>query len=196
MSRTLVIHAHPRASASIVTEALRRTLSSQPDTTERPLYHLYPDFDIDIAAERAALNEADLVVWLSPVYWYSVPALLKHWFDQVLAYGWAYGPGGTALRGKSMLVVVSTGGHADAYGPDGSHGHPIADFLLPLEQTALLCGMTWLPPVVLHDAGNADPEAIAQHVEHVARHLTPPLPVPPEVSSADEVPSEEPEDAP
>ncbi len=186
----------PRPAVPASTVRSPRRCAALPHVAVRELYRLYVDYDIDVVAEQRLLSTTETVVLQFPVRWYSVPALLKLWIDEVLESGWAYGPGGTALRGKSMLVVVSTGGHADAYGPDGSHGHPIADFLLPLEQTAVLCGMTWLPPVVLHDAGNADPEAIALHVEHVARHLTPPLPVPPEVSSADEVPSEEPEDAP
>jgi glutathione-regulated potassium-efflux system ancillary protein KefF len=158
MPQTLVIHAHPRASASLVTEALRRALASQADTTVRPLYHLYPDFDIDVVAERAALREADLVVWLSPVHWYSVPALLKHWFDQVLAYGWAYGPGGDALRGKTAWWVTSAGGSEADYNPGGAHGRPFADFVPPVEHTARFCGMHWLPPHVVH-GGHANSAA-------------------------------------
>ena len=43
--------------------------------------------------------------------------------------------------------------------------------MLPLEQTALLCGMNWLPPVVLHDADNADAQALADHIAHVCGRL-------------------------
>jgi glutathione-regulated potassium-efflux system ancillary protein KefF len=150
MPKTLVIHAHPRASASRVTEALRQTLASQPGTTVRALYDLYPDFDIDIAAERAALQEADLVIWLTPVHWYSVPALMKHWIDQVLAYGWAYGPDGNALRGKTAWWVTSAGAMPAEYTAAGAHGRPFADFVAPLEQTARFCGMHWLEPYVVH----------------------------------------------
>ena len=53
-------------------------------TATHTLAELYPDFDIDGDAERAALARARLVVWLHPFYWYGVPALMKHWFDQVL----------------------------------------------------------------------------------------------------------------
>ena len=150
MPRTLVIHAHPRASASRVTQALRQTLASQPDTTVRALYDLYPDFDINVAAERVALDAADLVIWLTPVHWYSVPALMKHWFDQVLAYGWAYGPGGNALRGKTAWWVTSAGAMPADYSATGAHGRPFADFVAPLEQTARFCGMHWLAPYVVH----------------------------------------------
>ncbi|RZT29672.1 glutathione-regulated potassium-efflux system oxidoreductase KefF [Cupriavidus agavae] len=175
----VVIYAHPAPRRSRVNHPLAEALAELPHVEVRELYKRYVDYDIDVVAEQRLLATAETVVLQFPVRWYSVPALMKLWLDEVLEHGWAYGPGGTALRGKSMLAVVSTGGHADAYGPDGVHGHPIGDFLLPLEQTALLCGMSWLPPVVLHDADRADPDAVALHIEHVARHLAPP-PLPPE----------------
>jgi glutathione-regulated potassium-efflux system ancillary protein KefF len=150
MPHTLVIHAHPRPGSSLITGAMRQVFEAQPDTSVRPLYDLYPDFDIDVAAEQRALLAADLVVWLTPVHWYSVPALMKHWFDQVLAYGWAYGPGGEALRGKTAWWVTSAGATASEYAPGGSHGRPFADFLPPIENTARFCGMHWLPPYVVH----------------------------------------------
>ena len=64
----------------------------------RDLYALYPDYLIDVAEEQAALAAARLVVWQQPIRWYGMPPLLKLWCDDVLAFGWAYGPGGTALR--------------------------------------------------------------------------------------------------
>ncbi len=42
--------------------------------------------------------------------WYSVPPLMKLWMDKVLSHGWAYGHNGIALRGKSLLWAVTTGG--------------------------------------------------------------------------------------
>lgn len=175
MPQTLVIHAHPRASASLVTQALRRTLESQPDTRIRTLYDLYPDFDIDVTAERAALRAADLVVWLSPVYWYSVPALMQHWFEQVLGYGWAYGPGGDALRGKAAWWVTSAGGRAGDYAPGGNHGRPFADFVPPVEHTARFCGMHWFEPFVVHGGhANSHTQVSAQCgslLQRFAQHL-------------------------
>ncbi len=175
MPQTLVIHAHPRAGASMVTEALLRTLASQSNTSVRSLYHLYPDFDIDAAEERAALVQADLVVWLSPVYWYSVPALMKHWFDHVLSYGWAYGPGGNALQGKSAWWVTSAGGQVSDYLPSGAHTRPFSDFIPPIEQTARFCGMRWLPPHVVyggHDNSQAQVRTdCGGLLQQMARHL-------------------------
>jgi glutathione-regulated potassium-efflux system ancillary protein KefF len=87
----LIIHAHPRPSQSRVIKHLLEVLSAQPGAELRSLYELYPDFDIDVEAEQQALLRWQKIVWLTPVYWYSVPSMMKRWIDQVLALGWAYG---------------------------------------------------------------------------------------------------------
>ena len=46
------------------------------------------------------------IVLQHPLYWYSVPGLLKHWFDKVLARGFAYGAGGRELVGKRWVPQV------------------------------------------------------------------------------------------
>jgi len=148
----LLIYAHPYPQHSRACKALLSSVNGMPDVEVRSLYDLYPDFDIDVAAEQAALLRADLVVWLHPVYWYSVPSLLKHWFDLVLLQGWAFGPGGTALRGKQCLWVASAGGDEASYAADGMHGRPFADFTAPIEQTARFCGMSWAPALVVYGA--------------------------------------------
>ncbi len=50
----------------------------------------YPD---DVAAEMARIERADDLVLVFPVYWWSMPALLKGWIDRVFANGWAFGVG-------------------------------------------------------------------------------------------------------
>jgi glutathione-regulated potassium-efflux system ancillary protein KefF len=170
-SPIVVIYAHPAPSRSRVNRPLAEALASLPNVAVHDLYSRYVDYDIDVVAEQRALAAAETVVLQYPVHWYSVPALLKLWLDEVLEFGWAYGPGGTALRGKSLLAVASTGGTFDSYGPEGNHGHPIEAFLLPLEQTARLCGMDWLPPLVLHDADNSDAKVLAEHIAHVCRRI-------------------------
>src|SRR5947208_761313 len=80
-------------------------------------YHLVLDYDIDVAAEQAAVDAAQLVVMQHPIQWYSMPALMKLWVDEVLTYGWAYGQGGTALQGKDLWLVGTTGGPESSYHP-------------------------------------------------------------------------------
>ena len=95
-----------------------------------------------MAAEQAALSHAQLLVWLCPTHWYGLPPMLKLWQDEVLGFGWAYGPGGRALHHKALWLVASTGGPAESYRPAGRHGHAFDDFLPPYRQTAALAGIS------------------------------------------------------
>jgi glutathione-regulated potassium-efflux system ancillary protein KefF len=146
------IYAHPLAERSLANQELLDALGDLPFVFRRNLYDLYPDFDIDVEAERALLESVDLIVLQHPVYWYSMPALLKLWIDEVFGLGWAYGSGGTALVGKQMLWIVTTGGDFRAYSESGPHRHPFDVFIAPVRQTAHFCGMHWQEPLVIHDA--------------------------------------------
>ncbi len=173
MAQILVIAAHPQLEHSRATRSLMDAAARlDPARVEvRDLYALYPDYFIDVAAEQALLAQARLVVWLHPVHWYSMPPLLKLWLDEVFAFGWAYGPGGRALAGKSLWLAASTGGPQESYRPDGHNRYFFDAFLHPHEQTAALCGMTWLPPLVLHGAHRIGPEALAAHAALFAQRL-------------------------
>jgi len=165
MAEILVIAAHPHMDHSRVTRALMHAAAALDPArvVVRDLYALYPDYFIDVAAERAALAEARLVVWLHPVHWYSMPPLLKLWLDEVFGFGWAYGPGGRALAGKDLWLVCSTGGPEASYRPEGYNRYFFDAFLYPYEQTAALVGMRWLPPLVLHGAHHADAATLKDH---------------------------------
>lgn len=67
----------------------------------------------DIKLEQADVKSADLIVVIAPVWWYSVPAILKGYFDRVFSIGFAYeytetGPRGL-LTGKKALVITTSG---------------------------------------------------------------------------------------
>ncbi len=176
MHDILLLLAHPDLQHSRVHAALRTRLRSAASRAGaswnlRDLYALYPDFDIDVEAEQAALKRAQLVVWLHPIHWYGMPPLLKLWLDEVFTYGWAYGPGGMQLTGKDLWLVTSTGGTEPSYRPDGHNRFFIDAFWPPYEQTAQLAGMRFLPPMVLHGAHRASDREIAEHVEQLVDHL-------------------------
>ena len=173
----LVLVAHPeleqsRANRRMLLAARSLQAVAPPGRIEvRDLYALYPDYLIDVAAEQAALAAAKLVVWQQPVHWYGMPPLLKLWLDDVLAFGWAYGPGGTAVRGKDLWLVATTGGPEDSYRPDSYNRYFFDAFLPPYEQTAALCGMRFLPPLTLHGAHKASEAELAAHAELYAAKL-------------------------
>jgi glutathione-regulated potassium-efflux system ancillary protein KefF len=173
MADVLVIAAHPQRQHSRVNVALMEAASRcAPQRVQVcDLYALYPDYFIDVAAEQARLREVQLLVWQHPVHWYSMPPLMKLWLDEVFSFGWAYGPGGTALRGKVLWPVLSTGGPSTSYQPDGYNRHPFNAFLPPYEQTAALCGMRMLQPLVLHGAHRVSDAQLAEHVSAYTHRL-------------------------
>jgi glutathione-regulated potassium-efflux system ancillary protein KefF len=173
----LVIVAHPELEQSRANRRLlqaARALQQKVPASRlvvRDLYALYPDYLIDIGVEQAALAAAKLVVWQHPIRWYSMPPLLKLWLDDVLTFGWAYGPDGTALRGKDLWLVASTGGPEDSYRPDSYNRYFFDAFLPPYEQTAALCGMRFLPPLILHGAHKASEAELAAHADSYVQRL-------------------------
>lgn len=183
-SSALILFAHPAPHQSRVNRRLADAARGVAGATLHDLYEHYPDFYIDVAREQALVMEADLLVFMHPVHWYSMPALLKEWVDTVLESGWAHGEGGTALHGKRYWLVASTGSPADAYAANGIHGRPFDDYMVPFRQTAALCGMQWQPPLVLHGAQQAGDGAIDAHAAafrqalqfHLSQPATPPHP--------------------
>jgi glutathione-regulated potassium-efflux system ancillary protein KefF len=172
----LVITAHPqmehsRINRRLMRAALKLPMGDAPAIVVRDLYSLYPDYLIDAPAEQALLASAKLVVWQHPIHWYSMPPLMKLWVDEVLAFGWAYGPGGTALRGKDLWLVATTGGPQESYSPTSYNRYPFEAFLPPYEQTATLCGMRFLPPLMLHGAHKAEEAEVRAHLENYAQRL-------------------------
>lgn len=172
MARTvLVIYAHPYPDRSRAGRALLAAVSDLPGVSVRSLYDLYPDFAIDVERERQALSVADVLVWQCPFYWYGMPSLLHLWIEKVLGNGWAYGPGGTAVQGKSALWVTTTGAPAEGYRPGGMHGHPFEVFVPAIAQTAVFCGMRWLPPLVVHGAHRISSASLAEASHRYRRAL-------------------------
>lgn len=165
MKRVLVVFAHPAQRNTSINLAMATRAKQLDSVTLVDLYGEYPRFEIDIEKEQERLLAHDIIVLQFPLFWYSTPALLKQWQDLVLEYGFAYGPKGKRLAGKTVIVSVTTGGSAADYSQLGGNKHPFPDFLLPLRQTAELCGMTFLPPFVLHAANHIETTEARMHIE-------------------------------
>ncbi|MBC3258174.1 NAD(P)H-dependent oxidoreductase [Pseudomonas paralactis] len=61
----------------------------------------------DVLAEQARIERADALVIAFPIYWWSMPALLKGWVDRVFVNGWAieYGPDTPVVKKLRHLQV-------------------------------------------------------------------------------------------
>ena len=173
MADVLVLVAHPDIARSRVNRALAAQARLLPpaEVEVRDLYALYPDYVIDVEAEQAALAAARAIVWVHPVQWYSMPALMKLWMDDVLAFRWAYGPGGHALVGKCLWAVLSTGGIEASYQQMSDEPEPYERFLPPYRQTAQMTGMRFLDPLVFHGAHRAEAHEVHAHAHAFAQRL-------------------------
>ncbi|CAD5108390.1 NAD(P)H-dependent oxidoreductase [Zestomonas carbonaria] len=122
----------------------------------------------DIAAEQDKLRWADAVILQFPLWWFSMPAILKGWVERVYAYGFAYGVGEHSdarwgnrygegnLAGKRAMLVVTTGGWESHYSARGING-PIDDLLFPIQHGVLYYpGFDVLPPFLVYRTSRVD----------------------------------------
>jgi NAD(P)H dehydrogenase (quinone) len=80
----------------------------------------------DLKAEMHKLQWADLVIFQFPLWWFSLPAILKGWVDRVFAMGFAYGGGRRhetgIFRGKRAMLAFTTGGPPSSYIASATNG--------------------------------------------------------------------------
>ncbi|WP_229774836.1 NAD(P)H-dependent oxidoreductase [Bifidobacterium tsurumiense] len=170
LMRTRVLVFHPDLQSSTVNKALAQEAQNNPELEVVDMYSRYPDFNIDVKTEQEALEPVDRIVLQFPVCWYSVPPLLKKWFDDVLTYGWAYGSQGTALRGKELLIAAGFGAGEDAY--RGDAGYTAEQLFAPLHQTSNFIGTTWLDPFVMYGTTGIERQRLEDYVSAYVRVLS------------------------
>ncbi|MGL4721742.1 MAG: NAD(P)H-dependent oxidoreductase [Desulfovibrionaceae bacterium] len=148
MGKTVVIDGHPDLSHSHAGATILEDIKKDLYSLEiRHLGSLYKKFDINIKVEQVLLMKAKNIVIHFPLYWYSVPAILKHWLDLVFSYNFAYGSSGNKLEGKNMLLSITIGAEEEAYNSKGKNHFTMEELLVPLEQTAYFTGMNYCSPV-------------------------------------------------
>jgi NAD(P)H dehydrogenase (quinone) len=137
----------------------------------------------EVAAEQQKLLWADAVILQFPMWWFSMPAILKGWVERVFAYGFAYGVGvhegerwgdrygeGT-LTGRRAMLSVTMGGRAPHYSERGVNG-PLEDLLFPIHHGILFYpGMAVLPPFAIYQADRLSPEQWATAAQAFAARL-------------------------
>lgn len=181
MAKTLVIVSHPDIEHSVVNKRCVQELEQYPEEfTVHQLYREYPDGKIDAAAEQRLVEKHENIVLQFPVYWFNCTPLLKQWFDDVLAFGWAYGPSGDAFRGRNLGIAVSFGSPEASYAHDGAVGYTVAETLRPFELTANYIQANYQPIFRFHGPdSNVAPSAeqlaalahnAADYVEHLRKY--------------------------
>lgn len=152
---------------------------SRPDYTvyslEQRHCHANGSLAPDIEAEVTKLVEADLLILSFPVFWFSVPAIMKGWIDRVFLSGVVYGGrrfydrGG--LKGKKALVAATIGSRDHMFGPDAVHGS-FEDMLAHLLRGTLgYAGMDVVAPFIAWHVPYVTDEERAGILNRYREHL-------------------------
>lgn len=148
-----MILAHPKIEKSIGNKIISELTNQNPSVVVRHLNALYPDFKIDIKAEQQAMLNADVIIFQYPLFWYSTPAILKEWIDQVFQYGFAFGQN-YKLADKKVILSITIG--------SGEKNYPkevLDKILFPFQGLAAYCKMNYIGEVISNNINNYSPEA-------------------------------------
>ncbi|KAG7482960.1 hypothetical protein JOB18_035133 [Solea senegalensis] len=115
----------------------------------------------DIVAEQCKVMEAELVIFQFPMYWFSVPAIMKGWMDRVLTQGFAFSLKNMYDKGvfkdKKAMLTFSTAATQKMFQPDGINGD-INITLWPLQNGTLhFCGFQVLAPQIFWSPAHCPP---------------------------------------
>lgn len=129
----------------------------------------------DIQTEVDKVLKADLLILNFPIYWTSVPAILKGWIDRVFVSGIFYGGkrfynhGGMA--GKKAMLSFTLGGRDHMFGEQAIHGS-LDSLLLPIQRgTLAYVGFEVLPPFIAYHVPYISQEARQQILINYEKHL-------------------------
>jgi putative NADPH-quinone reductase len=158
MNKIILISGHPDISYSTANRIIMEELLADENVAAYDIQLNYPDYNFDVDKEQHLLLSAGLIILQAPFMWYGLPAHVRLWIEKVFTWGFAHGPGGDKLKGKSFLLSLTMGGDEKAYSHLGHHQHPVGYFLKPIELFARYCGLKYLPPVYSFGM-NARPDA-------------------------------------
>ena len=98
---------------------------------------LYTNKPIDVPTEQDRLRRADVIVFQFPLFWFNIPSLLQRWMEEVWLHGFSHGTNGHALKGKKLLLSLTTGAPAEVYTPQGADAPDFSADAKPLHRRRL-----------------------------------------------------------
>jgi NAD(P)H dehydrogenase (quinone) len=142
---------------------------------EQKYAHEHDAFAPDIQAEIDKLLACDLLILQFPLWWFSVPAILKGWIDRVFVNGVVYGKGRRfdtgGLQGRRAMVCTSTACYPEMVESDGLLAH--LDIVLWHLQygTLAYAGLDVLRPFAAWSIHYTTPQTRAGYLDAYAERL-------------------------
>lgn len=171
--KVLVLVSHPNLEDSRINDALAAAAASVPNVKVRHIDSVLESNGghFDAPTEQEIIDAHDVLVFQFPWYWYSAPAAVKQYLDEVLTSGWAY-LGRTALEGKPLIFAITTGGAEQAYSADGQNKYTMNELLAPYIATANMTKMIWNEPIVVHGVRTLSEQELHEVVSNYKATLT------------------------
>jgi glutathione-regulated potassium-efflux system ancillary protein KefG len=149
--KILIIVGHPNIEKSRVNKYLLSQVESEKNIT---IHYLEKEYlkdgmilPIHWKEEQKLILEHDRIILQFPFYWYSFPALMKRWVDEILLENtYTQNP---IFAKKEFLFSITTGGNEVAYSASGYNNYSISQFTLPFEQIMNLIQAKYLSPFLV-----------------------------------------------
>lgn len=144
MKNILIVSGHTDLNNSVANKKILQELSKRlPNAEIDYLSELYSDYKIDVEQEQNKLLKADIIVLQYPVFWYSMPSLLEKWMEETFKHGFSHGSTGDKLKGKKVIISLTTGAPEEVY-------ENINEFLNPIKASCKLCQMEYVDSIVTY----------------------------------------------
>ena len=159
--QNLIIFAHTFWKDSKVNRALLEELKNNKNVNVHNLSVIYPDGKINsVKSEVELLKEADNIIFQFPLFWFSMPSLLKEWQDLVLT-DILHGSDSKALENKTFKIITTAGGEKSFY---DSLDFNISEILSPINVSFKHLGLKVKEPFCIYEA-NKDNLPIKEYLD-------------------------------
>ena len=144
MNNHLFLFGHPEMAPTGFQASLIARVQDDPRFDVRILSQEHGGIGFNALEEQESIASAQSVILHFPIYWYSMPAMVKEWIDTVFTLGWAFDQNGGLLTNHSFVCSVSIGAKLESYSSEGSNGHSLDTYLLHVQRTMSYAGMNYL----------------------------------------------------
>lgn len=129
----------------------------------------------EIETEQQKVEWCDLMIWQFPLWWFTVPGILKGWVDRVFAMERFYGNSrcydAGIFKGKKAVLSLTVGASQEDYLEDGFHGD-LYGVLKPVHRGMLrFVGFDVLRPQVVYGPVRQTAEQREQELTRWAERL-------------------------
>lgn len=173
--KTLVLVSHPKATASATQTFLKTSADYLDNVTWRSIDDLYSANQINIVDEQKRLRAFDRIIFQFPMYWYTSPASLKQYMDDVftrkfiVAKHW--------LKNKELGLVITLGDSLADFQAGGREQFTISELMKPFEAFANKAGMVYLKSFIIDQFGYLNVLKKQELLVSYLQYLSAPMPL-------------------